>query len=124
MHLALASCSDLPGWERDDLPFHDALRAKGISFEQLSWDDPSASWERFDACLIRTTWDYTARVESFLAWAEACSKVTQIWNTPKVLRWNADKSYLRAMEAAGVPCVPTLWLEPGQEPVPQTGAPR
>ena len=23
-----------------------------------SWDDPEVDWEDFDACLIRTTWDY------------------------------------------------------------------
>ena len=34
-------------------------------------------------------------------------------NPPAVLRWNIDKRYLRDLEEAGVPVVPTLWVEPG-----------
>jgi glutathione synthase/RimK-type ligase-like ATP-grasp enzyme len=29
-----------------------------------------------------------------------------------VVRWNTDKHYLRELEQAGVPVVPTMWLEP------------
>ena len=32
---------------------------------------------------------------------------------PATVRWNADKSYLRELEAKGVAIVPTLWFEPG-----------
>ncbi len=34
-------------------------------------------------------------------------------NPPAVLRWNIDKRYLRDLEEAGVPVVPTLWADPG-----------
>ena len=35
------------------------------------------------------------------------------WSTaPAILRWNLDKRYLRDLEAAGVPTVPTSWVEP------------
>ncbi len=34
-------------------------------------------------------------------------------NPPAVLRWNIDKRYLRDLEAAGVPVVPTSWADPG-----------
>ena len=36
-------------------------------------------------------------------------------NSPAALRWNIDKRYLRDLEAAGVPVVPTLWVEPRHE---------
>ncbi len=29
-----------------------------------------------------------------------------------MIRWNTDKHYLAELEAAGVPVVPTIWLEP------------
>ncbi len=32
-------------------------------------------------------------------------------NSPAVLRWSMDKRYLAALSAAGVPIVPTVWLE-------------
>ena len=34
-----------------------------------------------------------------------------------MLRWNTDKRYLRELEAAGIPIVPTVWVEVG-DPVP------
>ena len=37
-------------------------------------------------------------------------------NSPATLRWNLDKRYLRDLEAAGVPTVPTLWVEPDGGP--------
>jgi len=33
-----------------------------------------------------------------------------------VLRWNLHKGYLRELEAAGVPIVPTVFLERGASP--------
>ena len=33
-------------------------------------------------------------------------------NSPAVLRWNMDKRYLAALSDAGVPTVPTTWIEP------------
>jgi glutathione synthase/RimK-type ligase-like ATP-grasp enzyme len=37
-----------------------------------------------------------------------------VLNPVEVLRWNTDKRYLRDLEAAGVPVVPTAWLEPDE----------
>jgi glutathione synthase/RimK-type ligase-like ATP-grasp enzyme len=31
-----------------------------------------------------------------------------------VLRWNTDKGYLRELEGAGIPVIPTLWLDPAR----------
>ena len=38
-------------------------------------------------------------------------------NSPATLRWNIDKRYLRDLERAGVPTVPTVWVEPAGEPL-------
>lgn len=111
--LALATCSKLPDWERDDRPLHDALAARGASVAQPTWDDPSVDWAAFDACLIRTTWDYTDRRGEFVAWAERVAGLTRLFNPPEVVRWNTHKSYLRDVEERGVPVVPTIWLERG-----------
>ena len=34
-----------------------------------------------------------------------------VWNPPEVLRWNARKTYLKELEAAGIPTVPTRFIE-------------
>jgi hypothetical protein len=60
--------------------------------------------------VLRDTWDYTDRVEEFLAWAGA---LPRLLNPAGVVAWSSDKRYLRDLAAAGVPVVPTTWLEPG-----------
>jgi len=113
MKIALASCSNLPGWEIDDAPFHLALGARGVKVAHPSWDDPAVDWADFDACLIRTTWDYMERQEAYVAWAERVAAVTPFFNPPEIIRWNTRKTYLKDLEAKGVPIAPTVFLEPG-----------
>ena len=67
LRLALASCSDLPDWEVDDRPLHDALRARGHTVETPSWN-ADIDWSVYDGVLIRTTWDYTRHRDAFVDW--------------------------------------------------------
>jgi glutathione synthase/RimK-type ligase-like ATP-grasp enzyme len=113
MHLALATCSDLPDWEVDDRPLHEALIRRGARISQPTWDEPAVDWSRFDACLIRTTWDYMEKREAYLAWAEHVAGRTRLFNDAAIVRWNTHKSYLRDLETRGAPVVPTVWLERG-----------
>lgn len=113
MRIALATCSDLPDWEVDDRPLAAALAARGAEVVHAVWDDPEVDWPSFDACLIRTTWDYMEKREAYLRWAERVAKATRLFNPAAVVRWNTDKSYLGDLTAWGVPVVPTLWLPRG-----------
>jgi len=113
MRIALATCSTLPDWERDDEALRRALRARGAEPVDAVWDDPGVAWSAFEACLIRTTWDYAEKREAFVAWAESTSARTRLFNPAPLVRWNTHKSYLRDLEARGVPVVPTVWLRPG-----------
>jgi hypothetical protein len=80
------------------------------------WDDEAAPWESCAAVLIRSPWDYHERVDEFLAWADRIEgDGTPVWNPAAMIAWNARKTYLRELEAAGVATVPTLWLE-GDDP--------
>jgi glutathione synthase/RimK-type ligase-like ATP-grasp enzyme len=113
MKIALASCLELPGWERDDHPFHDALTSQGVTYTIHPWEDSSVKWEDYDACLIRTTWNYQVNLEKFLAWAEEVSQKTKLLNPYPVIHWNSHKSYLKDLEAKGAPVLPTKWLSQG-----------
>lgn len=119
MRVAIASCRDLPGWEVDDRPLYAALRGRGVDLEIIPWDDPMVNWADFDACLIRTTWDYWDdgeggdRRDEFVAWAERVAGQTRLFNPPEVIRWNTHKRYLRELEAAGAKLAPTIWLDAG-----------
>ena len=82
------------------------------------WNDPAVDWSAFDLVLASGTWDNIHHVDEFLAWADAvAASGVPVRNSPATLRWNIDKRYLVALERAGVPTVPTIWVEPGTSDV-------
>ena len=113
MRLALATCSNLPDWEVDDFPFHEAIVDAGIEMSRPVWDDPDVDWKSFDAVLIRTTWDYQEKQVAFNDWAQRISQETHLVNPVEVVVWNTAKTYLRDLEAVGAPLTPTHWLDQG-----------
>lgn len=113
MHIALATCTGLPAWEVDDRFLHAALEADGFRISRPAWDDPKVDWAKFDACVIRTTWDYTKRPDDFRAWIERAHRETRLWNPGPVAVWNLEKTYLKELEGRGVRIVPTQWIEQG-----------
>jgi glutathione synthase/RimK-type ligase-like ATP-grasp enzyme len=111
--VVLATCRDLPGLDPDDRPLLDALAARGVEARVLAWDEPSADWSAAGLVVIRSTWDYHERHDEFIAWARRVDAATALWNPADVVAWNADKRYLRGLAEAGIPTVPTRWIEPG-----------
>ena len=95
--IVVATCDHFPDGDPE---------TAALGFEAAVWDDPSVDWSAFDLVVIRSTWDYTVKVDAFLDWAE---RVPNLCNDADVVRWNHDKTYLRALHAHGVPCVPTRW---------------
>ncbi|MGH7658246.1 MAG: ATP-grasp domain-containing protein, partial [Gemmatimonadales bacterium] len=80
------------------------------------WNDPGVRWERFEAVVVRSCWDYHHRHDKFLEWTESLERLgVPLWNPAPVLRWNSDKTYLRHLQNCGIPVVPTRWIEPGSE---------
>jgi glutathione synthase/RimK-type ligase-like ATP-grasp enzyme len=102
---AQASDEDLP-------PLQRALEEAGCQVAVADWDDPSVTWRRFDLALLRSTWDYALRPTEFRAWAERVAGETPLLNPLPVLLWNTDKHYLAELQSAGVPIVPTQFIEP------------
>jgi glutathione synthase/RimK-type ligase-like ATP-grasp enzyme len=108
--VALATCSLLPDLDPDERLLIPALEACGLAAEARVWDDPSVRWDAFPMVIIRSTWDYADRRDAFLQW---CAGVPAVLNSLPVITWNTDKTYLRVLASAGVPTVPTMWIEPG-----------
>ena len=90
-----------------------ALGRRGLRAVPAVWDDPAVRWESARACAIRSTWDYHLRPREFLAWIQRVSALCPLWNSPNLIRWNIDKSYLRKLAGRGAPVVPTLSFERG-----------
>lgn len=116
MKLALATAIAATGLDEDLPPLLEACREAGIEASVRAWDDMTVSWGRFDAVLLRSTWDYTERLPEFLAWCERVSALTRLWNPLDVVRWNTDKRYLGELGARGVPVIESHYLAPGEEP--------
>lgn len=117
----LASRVTLPGSliRRTDAFEHDytmdalrpAFEARGITLDDVSWDDETADWASYDAVIIGTTWDYWDRLGEFLAALSAIEAKTRLFNPSALVRWNSRKTYLRDLEARGAKLIPTLWLD-------------
>ena len=108
--IALVTCAELDGLHPDDQLLVAPLAAAGVVAEPAVWDDPAVDWSGFDLVVLRSAWDYPSRRGAFVAWA---ASVERLANPADVVAWNTDKRYLAALDAAGVPVVPTTFLEPG-----------
>jgi glutathione synthase/RimK-type ligase-like ATP-grasp enzyme len=114
--IALATAIGAFPVDEDLAPLQQAFAELGASAEPLAWDDPTVSWGRFDAVLLRSTWDYCERREAFLDWCAGVEARSRLYNPLATVRWNSDKHYLADLEAAGVPIVPSRFLVPGDDP--------
>ena len=99
----------------DDWPLvRAALAAAGVDAVTAVWSDPDVDWSAFDLVLANGAWGNIHHVDEFLSWVDGVAALgVPVRNTPATLRWNIDKHYLLDLEEAGVPTVPTVWVEPG-----------
>ena len=109
MKVVLASCAALPNGDGDEDALIDALRRDGVDVVWQPWGEAVDA----DLVVLRATWDYTERLDDFLAW---CETVPALANPLPVVRWNTDKSYLVELAGRGIPVVPTAVVEPGESP--------
>lgn len=117
--IALVTCATLPDLDPDDRLVLEPLRALGVEVVAAVWDDAAVDWNSFDLAVVRSTWDYPARRAEFLDWTRT---VPRLANPADVIAWNTDKRYLGELESAGVPVVPTRWLEAeGEKDLPVHG---
>ncbi len=111
--LAAASGALFPDLHDDWPLLRRALAENGIDAVTAVWSDPDVDWTAFDLVLASGAWDNIHHVDEFLSWADGVAALgVPVRNTPATLRWNIDKHYLRDLERAGVPTVPTVWVEP------------
>lgn len=106
--LIAVDAEHVPVWD-DERPLVDALEALGLHTMLAVWDDPAVDWAAPRIVVVRYIFDYVRDRDGFCAWAGRVEAAAPLHNPARVLRWNSHKSYLRDLEAAGVPIVPTEW---------------
>jgi glutathione synthase/RimK-type ligase-like ATP-grasp enzyme len=89
----------------------DQRAAQLLGAQFAVWDDPSADWEAYDRVVLRSVWDYSRRLDEFLAWTVVVGP-GRLRNRPDLVAFNADKRYLGELAAR---TVPTAFIEPGEE---------
>lgn len=97
-----------------DLQF--AALHKGLAgraaLEAIDWRAPLAELLTYDVALLGTPWDYTEAKEEFLTRLSKLEAAgVTVANPQAVVRWNADKLYLRELAESGAATIPTLWPE-------------
>ncbi len=112
--IALVTAVAARGVDEDMPSLESALREAGADVTIAEWDLPH-DWSRFDAALLRSTWDYPQRLAEFICWAESVSEVTRLLNPLPLVKWSSDKHYLADLQAKQVPTVLTRFIEPGGE---------
>ena len=87
------------------------LAARGWTVEEVPWRS-EAEWDAFDLVVIRSPWDYQDAPDDFLAVLDTIDRSrARLENPLPVVRWNLRKTYLRDLDAVGVPTVPTRWAD-------------
>jgi glutathione synthase/RimK-type ligase-like ATP-grasp enzyme len=109
VRVAFATCSAMPDGYADDQPV-----ARELGADYRIWDDPRVDWQSYDRVVIRSTWDYTDRLEEFVSWVERVG-AERLRNQPELVRFNVDKRYLAELATA---TVPTQLLAPGETAAP------
>ena len=94
-----------------------AFAAWGMELVEIDWRAPLTDFDGMAAALIGTPWDYFDRAGEFLDRLEALdARGVPVMNSPEVVRWNIEKTYLRELAERGAPTIPTLWFEDAGRP--------
>ncbi|ADG78913.1 ATP-grasp domain-containing protein OS=Tsukamurella paurometabola (strain ATCC 8368 / DSM /CCUG 35730 / CIP 100753 / JCM 10117 / KCTC 9821 / NBRC 16120/ NCIMB 702349 / NCTC 13040) OX=521096 GN=Tpau_2306 PE=4 SV=1 [Tsukamurella paurometabola] len=108
--IALATSAAQPDLDASGQGIQAALKAAGHEAEAAVWTDSAVDWEQFDAVVLTDVWDYAQRYDDFLGWAWRAASQSLVLNPEPLVRWYADKRYLRDYESEGLPIVPTEFI--------------
>lgn len=111
----LATAAEIPDLDAEGQLLIATLAARGAVARPAVWSDPGVDWAAADLVVVRSTWDYPRRAAEFVAWADRVAASTTLLNDVDLLRWTLDKTYLRDLEAKGIPIVPSRFLVPGED---------
>lgn len=114
--LAIVTGNIAPDLSDDGKQLARSLAEHGIDSEPVLWNDPSVDWTAYDAVLVRSCWDYPDdrdRFRTMLRELEAAP--VQVCNPLRAIQWNLHKSYMTALDDAGVTVPDTTVLDRGTD---------
>jgi len=88
---------------------------RGVRADAVRWDRP-VDWTDYDCALLRSCYEYPSDPERFRGMLDAATDAgVTVCNAPEVVRWNAHKSYVTDLAAAGVPVPETTVIGRGAD---------
>lgn len=109
-HCVILTMDCLDDFEVYDDLIDEPLQKLGWQTHTISWKAENIDWNKYDAVVIRSPWDYQDHADDFLkvlSNIEASS--AHLENSLSIIEWNIDKIYLKALEEIHINIVPTLW---------------
>jgi len=107
MKIALLKSRSLDGFISDDSLLYAELKNK-YDVNWVVWDE-SQDWDQFDLAIVRNTWDYHQKIESFLGvLGKIDNSSCHLMNPLTVIQKNWHKKYLLEFQKKGVPTVPSV----------------
>jgi len=92
------------------------LKQKGLSIELVFWDDPNIDWKVYDLVVLKSPWNYHEAIEKFHQWLTCLQEMSiKVCNPIDLMKWNSDKHYLKEIEKAGLPVIPSFFFEKGSQ---------
>lgn len=93
----------------------EALNKRGIQSALVTWEDESVEWDEAPLAINRIVTTYQWHPEEFLIWAKKVERITPLWNSSPVLKWNIHKKYLLELQQHGISVPETLMIEQNME---------
>lgn len=109
-HCVILTMDCLDDFEVYDDLIDEPLQKLGWQTHTISWKAENIDWNKYDAVVIRSPWDYQDHADDFLkvlSNIEASS--AHLENSLSIIEWNIDKIYLKSLEEIHINIVPTLW---------------
>lgn len=107
---AFLTMDNLEAFEVYDDLLLEPLSRLGWSVDMVSWRNRKARWNKYEAVIIRSPWDYQQDAELFMTVLEEIDRSSaRLENPLDLVKWNIDKTYLKDLQDKGVLIVPTLW---------------
>ena len=106
---------------RPDISSSDRLVAAelaelGFSVKGVPWGQKADAYAGAVAIILRSNWDYPLRPDAFKTWLRSLDGLP-VFNSPALVRWNLDKTYLHDLAAAGIRTPCTIELLADSDPL-------
>lgn len=120
--VAILTMDTLEDFFAYDFLLDQPMLTAGWQTHHISWRDTRVDWNQYDVVVVRSPWDYQQAADEFIACLKRIEvSSARLENPYSLMIWNIDKHYLRELQAAQVPIVPTLWKEAYESDMLQQG---